>query len=77
MPETITSGGSMLIRNESLLPGPVRLETMRVGQRVQQPLLTGNGMPVKLCKSEDLPDDWPPTMTSCILSVQISLDPEF
>jgi hypothetical protein len=50
---------------------------MRVGQRVQQPLLTGNGMPVKLCKSEDLPDDWPPTMTSCIQSVQISLDPEF
>lgn len=37
---------------------------MRVGKRVQHPLSTGNGMPVKLCRRDDFPEDWPPTIIS-------------
>lgn len=35
----------------------VLLETMRVGNRVQTPSATGNGISVRLCSSEDFPAD--------------------
>lgn len=54
----------MVILTAFVLPGAVLRDTMRVAKRVQHPLPTGNGMSVRLWSSEDLPADWPPTMTS-------------
>lgn len=68
-PGTSTSAGSIVMRKESSLSGSVRRDTIRVGNRVQHPLSTGNGIPVRLCRRDDFPEDWPPTMMSYHLLV--------
>lgn len=45
-------------------PGSERRDTIRVANRVQSVLPTAKGIPVKLWRSDDLPTDCPPTMTS-------------
>lgn len=50
------SWGSMEILMFSTSLG-VRLDTIRVGKRVQSRSATGNGMSVKLCSKEDFPAD--------------------
>jgi hypothetical protein len=45
-------------------PHGVLLETIRVGNRVHNLLPTGNGTSTRLCRREDLPADWSPTITS-------------
>ena len=44
----------------------VRRERIRVGNLVHTLLATGNGMSVRLWRSDDFPADWSPTMTSCV-----------
>lgn len=56
--------GSIDMWCEFLVPGLVRLDTIRIGNLVQRPLATGNGISVKARSSEDLPHDWLPTITS-------------
>lgn len=63
-PAHLNSAGPIEMWNESLVPGAVRRETIRVGKRVQHLISTGNGMPVNVWSKEDFPDDWSPTITS-------------
>ena len=56
-PLSSTPGGSIEMRYLFLEPGSVLLHTIRIGNLVQQPLPTGNGMSVKVFSKEDLPHD--------------------